>query len=162
MITVILLHPNTKTLMISIVCHEPKDTFSSVLNSHWPTDRVRGLRLTPAPETPSTPLAPPTSYSHSSPRVPGESIQLDRWLQTGGLGPAMFLWHCMAQIPLSTEAQLNHSPLITVKAALARAPHHHVQLSFFCSSPIWTTPLQPFTSNPLNIHILMSLPEKLV
>lgn len=79
----------------------------------WPL-LLQPLRSTPAPPcSPFTTLLPP---------VPGESIQLDGWLQTGGLGAGMFLWHCRAQIPLSTGAQLNHSSLITVKAALALAP----------------------------------------
>lgn len=34
----------------------------------------------------------------------------------------MFLWHWRAHIPLSGGEQLNHSSLITVKAALAQAP----------------------------------------
>lgn len=90
----------------------------------WLADQVRGCRLTPAPPTPSLLLLllRPGPPFYSPPTIPGESIQLNGWLQTGGLGAGMFLWHCRAQIPLSTGEQLNHSSLITVKAALAPAP----------------------------------------
>lgn len=91
----------------------------------WPADQVRGRRLTSAPPTPSSSCSTLGPLTTILPPVPGESIQLDGWLQTGGLGAGMFLWHCRAQIPQSTGAQLNHSSLITVKAALAPAPTQH-------------------------------------
>ena len=120
----------------------------------WPADQVRGRRLTPAPPTPAPPTPPmfscPTLGPLTTllPPIPGESIQLDGWLQTGGLGAGMFLWHCRAQIPLSTGAQLNHSSLITVRAALAPAPtQHQVRPLSFCSH---SHPYPRFT--PQKVH----------
>lgn len=90
--------------------------------------KVRGhksgpLLLQPFPFPPPSPAALPwASYLTPLPTIPEGSIQLNGWLQTEGLGAGMFLWHWRAHIPLSSGEQLNHSSLITVKAALAQAP----------------------------------------
>lgn len=103
--------------------HTPSVLATLISDQSWLVDQVRGCRLTPGPSTPfPSPPAPPWPPIYTPHLIPGESIQLNGWLQTGGLGAGMFLWDCRAQFPLSTGEQLNHSSLITVKSALAPAP----------------------------------------
>lgn len=112
----------------------------------WP------LLLQPLPPSPAPPWAP---LPLSSPLSLGRVFSWIDGSRQGGLGAGMFLWHCRAQIPLSTGAQLNHSSLITVKTALAPAPTQHlVRPPFFCFLP---------HSHPLTltskIHICTSFSE---
>lgn len=115
------------THTLSILVYIPKIMHSCYLSSNtlWVAGQVRGYKFGPSLLQPfSIPPPPPpwASYLTTLPTIPGGRIQLNGWLQTGGLGAGMFLWHWRAHTPPSSGEQLNHSSLITVKAVLAQAP----------------------------------------